>query len=370
MSLFSPSEILSGLRGRGSGPLRRALIAPEAALDLPPSDLAADVVPPFASPAGTPVASASRFAEGQLLWESSYAAASSIAETVPPHAGGFVVGTRVINGSGSTLVQALRVGDTVTTAAGLRRQVRWIGRRAYHAATMDAHPHLRPVLLRAGSLGPGLPETDLRLAPTHLVRLEDPALGPVLIPAASLVNGRTILRPAAPDPLVYLHVELNTHDLLLAEGVAAETYIDQNNRAMFHNAAEFDALYPRRPALDTRPCVKRIDEGDAIERIRTRLAPLAAAPPAGPARITFVLERWRGGLQGYALDETCDTPVQLDILLDGHLHAKLPANHYRPDLDHANLNGGRCGFTCPLPARAGHIAIRHGGARALYRSQE
>ena len=48
-----------------------------------------------------------------------------------------------------------------------------------------------------------------------------------------------------------------------------------------------------------------------------------------------------------------------NILLDGQRYARLPANRYRPDLDHAGLAGGRCGFTCPLPARGGHIAIRH-----------
>ena len=75
----------------------------------------------------------------------------------------------------------------------------------------------------------------------------------------------------------YVHVELETHDLILAEGAAAESYVDDDSRAMFHNAHEYHALYPdavRRPALY---CGPRVEEGFALEAVRRRLRARADA---------------------------------------------------------------------------------------------
>lgn len=310
-----------------------------------------------------------RVAPGELLWESSYAAGTggSPVPQEPTHTGSFLAGTRILTPSGEGLVQALRVGDAVVTRAGLRRQIKWIGRRGYAAETMAANPHLRPVLLRAGSLGAdrsgaAVPHRDLLLAPLHAVAIEDEEAGAVLVPAAALVNGVSILRPAAGVTVRYIHLELNSHDLVIAEGAAAETFTDCDNRAMFQNAAEFAALYPRQPAARWGFCMPRLEEGRALERIRHRLAALAGIDFAPPrhSRLRFALERRRGALEGWAVDEAApDIAVELDVLLNGERFARLPANRYRPDLDHAGLANGRCGFTCPLPARGGHIAIRH-----------
>lgn len=312
--------------------------------------------------------------EGLLLWESSYAGTTSAGPVLaePTHTGCFLAGTRILTPSGEGLVQTLRVGDAVVTRAALRRQIKWIGRRSYSAATMTANPHLRPVLLRAGSLGAdrngaALPHRDLLLAPMHAVVIEDEEAGAVLVPAAALVNGVSILRATAGQAVAYVHLELNSHDVILAEGAAAETFADCGNRAMFQNAAEFAALYPRRGAAEWGFCMPRLEEGHALERIRRRLAALAGVQftPPHPPRVRFELERRRGVLEGWAVDDAApDIAVELDVLLNGQRFARMPANRYRPDLDHAGLASGRCGFTCPLPARGGHIAIRQVHATA------
>lgn len=316
----------------------------------------------------------SRPTHGGLLWESSYAPDLNrgAAGAEPMHAGGFVAGTRIRTATGEGLVQALRVGDAVVTHSGMRRQIKWIGRRAYSATTMAANPHLRPVLFRVGSMGHDTPREDLRLAPNHMVLIEDAGAGIVLVPAASLVNGVSILREAVSGPVSYLHVELNSHDVIVAEGAPAETFIDNANRVMFLNAAEFAALYPRNPPGDGRPCVKRLEEGHGLAHIRERLAGLAGIDfaPAAASQVRFELERRRGMLEGWAVDEAApDVPVELDVLLDGQLYMRLPANRYRPDLDHAGIAGGRAGFSCALPARGGHIAIRHAPARVQFRAE-
>lgn len=306
---------------------------------------------------------------GGLLWESSYAGAASTGavEAEPTHTGCYLAGTQILTPSGEGLVQALRIGDSVVTQTGMRRQVKWIGRRSYAAATMAAHRHLRPVILRAGCLGVSpqgglLPSRDLYVAPMHAIMIEDAGAGSVLVPAVSLINGVSIQRAPAGEAVSYVHLELNSHDIVLAEGVPAETFIDCGNRAMFQNAAEFAALYPRNLASDWRSCMQRLEEGHALDRIRARIAARAGVVFAPPmvSEVRFELERRRAVLEGWAVDMAApDVAVELDILLDGQRYARLPANRYRPDLDHAGLAGGRCGFTCPLPARGGHIAIRH-----------
>ncbi|MDA8254024.1 MAG: Hint domain-containing protein, partial [Rhodospirillales bacterium] len=55
------------------------------------------------------------------------------------------------------------------------------------------------------------------------------------LPARDLVNGATI----APQPMPradYWHVELAAHDLLLAEGLPAESYLDTGNRRAFDSS--------------------------------------------------------------------------------------------------------------------------------------
>ena len=321
----------------------------------PPAAVAAPVLPPPPAPG--------RSAAAGLLWESTYAAAPAGAQRAPqpPDTGGFMAGTRVRTASGESLVEALRIGDTVLTRSGLRRQVKWIGRRAYAADTVTGNPNLRPVLLLAGALGHGIPNAPLRLAPMHRLLIDDAVAGSVLVAAAALVNGLSILRDPVGDPVAYFHIELNSHDVLLAEGAAVETFADAGNRAIFANSAEFAALYPRQAGGLARPCMKLLDQGPELWNIRRRLAGHAAAGTAAPifSHLRFEIERHRGILEGWALDDAApDTPVELDVLLDGQHHTRLIANKYRPDLDRAGFAGGRCGFTCPLPGRGGHIAIR------------
>jgi hypothetical protein len=64
-----------------------------------------------------------------------------------------------------------------------------------------------------------------------------------LIPARMLVNGRSIILDRSITSYSYYHIELEQHGILLAEGLAAESYLDTGNRGNFSNA-ETAALRP------------------------------------------------------------------------------------------------------------------------------
>ena len=69
----------------------------------------------------------------------------------------------------------------------------------------------------AGAFGPGRPHSDLWLSPDHAVYVEE-----VLIPVRYLVNGTTITQVPV-ERVTYHHLELAEHNVLLAEGLPAES---------------------------------------------------------------------------------------------------------------------------------------------------
>ncbi len=178
----------------------------------------------------------------------------------------FCRGTAILAEQGEVAVEQLAVGDRMVTASGAVRPIRWIGRRCYAGRFLRANRAVQPVLFRAGSLGGGLPRRDLHVSPLHAMFLDG-----VLVPAELLVNGTTIIRDQV-DRVEYFHVELDTHDVLLAEGAPSESYVDDNNRGIFHNAAERQAIDPV-PAIYYAP---RVESGFQLEVIRARLATVAS----------------------------------------------------------------------------------------------
>jgi hypothetical protein len=174
----------------------------------------------------------------------------------------FARGTRLLTPHGYRAVEALKPGDPLITASGTRRPVCWIGRRTLDLGAQAAH-NAQPILIQPGAFGPGLPAQQLRLSPLHGVYADG-----VLFPAAHLVNNATILRERGRAAMTYFHVELDRHDILLAEGLPCESYFDTGNRgALYHETGR------RSPAR--RPFARRITNGPALAALRARLHAIA-----------------------------------------------------------------------------------------------
>ena len=86
------------------------------------------------------------------------------------------------------------------------------------------------------------------------------------------------------DRVDYVHIELATHDVIVAEGALSETFLDDGSRVMFHNAAEYRLLHPDAPE-PARFYAPRADSGYALEAIRRRLGADAAPAVDRAARV-------------------------------------------------------------------------------------
>ena len=216
----------------------------------------------------------------------------------------------------------LAAGDVVVLGPDLRRRVRHATRMV---SVRDAGQHsLWPVAVAAGSLGDGLPTTDIVVAADQILPLADGRGAP----ARYLIDGIAVRRlpPTGPVDIVELHLD-----------------------APLAVMAPDSAL----PGL--------------IEAVAaTRL------PPAGhPEGTLDRVEHTRLG--GWARDPARPgQPLLLSLEIDGTTRGLLLADRYREDLATAMNSGGHHGFRVNLaPALSRrdhhHVTLRRAWDRALVR---
>jgi len=177
----------------------------------------------------------------------------------------YLRGTLIETPDGAVPIESMAIGDHVLTLFGEARPIKWIGRRSY-AGRFAANRAVQPIRIRTGALETDVPRRDLYVSPLHALFIDD-----VLVPAEKLVNGVSILHCTRMETVEYFHIELESHDVLLAEGAPAESFADCDNRAMFHNGLEFAALYPADERATWSFCAPRVDTGDDLARIRWKL---------------------------------------------------------------------------------------------------
>lgn len=186
---------------------------------------------------------------------------------VAPAAPCFADGTRIRTMRGEVEVGALAIGDVAVLADGTTAPIVWIGHRRVHCRLHPVPAKVMPVRIRAGELADGVPSRDLLVSPDHGLLLDG-----VLVPAGLLVDGVSIaVEPR--ERVVYFHVELDRHAVLLAEGAPAESYLDTGNRTQFANC-EMVQLRPMtgRGACNATPCATLVLDGEALEKVRAALA--------------------------------------------------------------------------------------------------
>lgn len=179
----------------------------------------------------------------------------------------FVSGTMIRTPAGDVAIEHLRIGDLVVTSRGEERPIKWLG-----CATVDCRRYadrrvVMPVRIAAETFGPRKPERDLFVSPGHAICVS--VLDEVLVQASALVNGSTIAQIDV-EEVTYWHLELESHDIILADGLPVESYADIGNRSFFKS--ERVGVDPdRHPNLSSLYCRPFVTDELLVRAVRARL---------------------------------------------------------------------------------------------------
>jgi hypothetical protein len=240
----------------------------------------------------------------------------------------FVSGTLIATTRGEVAVEALSVGDLAVTASGEPRPIMWLGHKRVACPALEQWP----VRVQAGAFGDNLPARDLMLSPGHAVCIS--VVDDVFVPVGELINGATIAQVEVSE-VTYWHIELESHDVLLAEGLACESYMDAGNRAWFgREYGRLDAVDPERIAESlTRYARPFVDRGPLVEAIRQRLNARAEAmgwTRASDMDLHLVID-------GDRIDPTIDGDLARFVLPADVRTARLVSRTFVPGADRRKL---------------------------------
>ena len=233
----------------------------------------------------------------------------------------FAAGTCIDTPLGMVPVENLSAGDMVLTHGGAARPIRWIGQRFIDLTRHSVPERAQPIRILADAFADGIPRRDLVLSPDHAVLVDG-----MLVPIRLLANRASIVQEVDCQAVCYFHIELDSHDVLLAEGLPAESYLDTGNRRFFDDAGTPALLYPDAVGQDRREADSCAPFAADASRVRPIWRRLAERCPTLGHRLP-------------AVSETTDNP-HLEIVVGGRCLPPIVADHGRyvfalPATDHA-----------------------------------
>ncbi len=183
----------------------------------------------------------------------------------------FAAGTCIATPDGDRPVERLRAGDRVVARFSGEAAVKWIGQRRIDCRRHPDPTSVTPIRIRRNAFGPGRPHRDLLLSPDHAV-----ATTGALVPIRLLANGGSIVAEPAIRWVKYFHIELDRHDLVSAEGLETETYLDTGNRCGFSNSDGPVRLHPDFAGAQGRreagSCLRLLTDAELVRLIWQTLA--------------------------------------------------------------------------------------------------
>ena len=251
--------------------------APGTVIDETAGNLAAlGFTPPYSllavTDAGDPIITNGSGGRVVLSNDPALGATVTVTDANLPYVYCFATGTMIAVEHGEREIEALKIGDQVLAASGDLVPIKWVGRQIVYS--LFAGPHMQPVRIRAGALGNDLPHTDLTITADHGIILDG-----LVINASALVNDATIdFVPLSelPDQITYYHIETDAHDVIVANGAPAETFMDAAGRKAFDNHPEYLDLYGAERLIPEMP--------------RPRITAQRLVPDAIKARLGIAIE--------------------------------------------------------------------------------
>lgn len=204
---------------------------------------------------------------------------SSSTPYVPAAVPCFATGTLIQTAQGVQRVESLGEGDLVLTRDHGHQPLRWSGGAHVTPEGLEMRPNLRPILIRKGALGSGIPATDLVVSPQHRIlvrsriahRLFEDA--EILVAAKHLTGlpGIDVIVP--PDGVTYFHLLFDQHEIVLSNGAWTESlYTGRQALQMVSNAArrEILSLFPELEEGATPAPARRLLTGREAQQLAER----------------------------------------------------------------------------------------------------
>jgi hypothetical protein len=141
----------------------------------------------------------------------------------------FTPGTTIATPRGERLVEELREGDRIITRDNGIQEIRWVGQKVMSGKALVGSPHLRPILIKAGALGNGLPERDMLVSPNHRILVANDRTqlyfeeSEVLAAAKHLVGTQGI-HEVDVMTTTYIHFMFDRHEVVLSNGAWTESF--------------------------------------------------------------------------------------------------------------------------------------------------
>ncbi|MFM7446859.1 MAG: Hint domain-containing protein [Tabrizicola sp.] len=171
----------------------------------------------------------------------------------------FTPGTRILTPEGPQLIESLRPGHLIQTKDNGPQEILWRGSRKMTGARLYAMPHLRPIRFRADALGLGRPEDDLWVSPQHRMLLKGAAANAlfntdeVLVAAEDLVNDSTIMVDSLAREVTYIHLLLDEHNVIFANGMETESFHPSNTALDTIDPKDRAGLLALIPGIEVNP---------------------------------------------------------------------------------------------------------------------
>ena len=148
--------------------------------------------------------------------------------------------------------------------------ITWIGHRRVDCVRHADPASILPIRIAPGAFAPGQPARDLLLSPDHAVYFDG-----VLIPIKYLLNSDTVHRVPVRE-VTYFHIELEQHDIVLADGLPVESYLDTGSCTAFANGGGAIQVHPSFASSNSQTslrweadgCAPLVVSGPQIERVR------------------------------------------------------------------------------------------------------
>ena len=171
----------------------------------------------------------------------------------------FTPDTRISTPQGPRLIQHLRAGDRILTKDNGAQQVMWTGSRRMTGARLYAMPHLRPIRFKQGAMGQDRPDGDLLVSPQHRMLMKGDAAqalfntAEVLVAAEDMLNDHSIMVDHALREVTYVHILLEAHQIVWANGLETESFHPSNTQLDTIEASQRAGLLGLLPGIETNP---------------------------------------------------------------------------------------------------------------------